>query len=161
MACLCVLSRSRISELSKAELSLQKMEWLFQLLSHQFSLQEMGLRLCHELPPAQGCGKTLGWRRTWWLLSAPTVLCLCVHCLPWVLCAGLFLAVDVQGCPVLPCTCTRGDFPASTGCGSWGGAGLQLGHLQVEITLVISVPLCLSCSHPWSSVCELVWLKGN
>lgn len=52
-------------------------------------------------------------------------------------------------------------FPASTGCGSWGGAGLQLEHLQVEMTLVISAHLCLSCPHPWNSICELVWLKGN
>lgn len=139
---LCVLSRSRISELSKTELPLQNIKWLFKLLSHQFSLQEMELRLCHELPPSShwGCGKTLGLRRRRWLLSVPTILGLCVDFFPWVLCAGLFLAVwwSEMSHALLSCM----GFPAITAVALGGGAGLQLGHLQVEITLVISVPLC-------------------
>lgn len=85
-----MLSRSRISELSKPELSLQNVKWLFKLLlSHQFALQEIGLRLCLELPPST----QLGLRRRWWLLSAPTIWGLGVHFFPWVPCEGLFLAV--------------------------------------------------------------------
>lgn len=165
MEYLCILSRSRISELSKIELSLLNIKRFFKLLlSHQFSLQETGLRLCHELPPSthRGCGKTLGSRRTRWLLPAPGILGLCVHFFPWVPCEGLFLAVwVVRDVLCSPVPARVGCFPASTGCGSWGGAGLQLEHLRVEITLVISARLCLSCPHPWNSVCDLICLEGN
>lgn len=79
---LSMLSRSRISELSEAELSLQNVKWWFKMLLPyqwpagcfplvcQFSLQEVGIscsdsRLLTDPSPHQGCGKTVGLRKRW------------------------------------------------------------------------------------------------
>lgn len=108
---LCVLSRSRISELSMSELSLQNTKWLFKLLSHRFSLQEMELRLCPELPPAptKGVGKPWAGEGDGGCFQHQKCWdCVFIFSLGCVFVSG---SVGDQGCPVLPCTCVNGEFP--------------------------------------------------
>lgn len=156
MEYLCVLSRNRISELSKSELSLQNIKWFLKLLSHQFSLQEMGLRLCHELPPLPSplrVLKDLGLEKEMVAaFSSSNFGAVCGFLPLGPVCRVVSGSVADQRCLVLPAGV--GYFPAST--------AVAPGEVQL-CGWDISCHLCslvLSCSHPWSSVCELAGSKG-